>query len=443
MMVAVLLGFVVLTARRGRFNRGVFDAAQFALSAGAGALVFHATGAAGWSPGERIGPAVAAGAAYMIVNVGLLSLAMSVADGHHPLEVWRERFRWLTPYYLVRRPAGPRPERLLREARPHGAPCLHAPAGGDDALGPPVRAPHPRLRRGGAGGERGAPGGERAARRAQRRPPGSVPVRRRPRRPRARPQPRSPGTPRRRSHGSPAPPPSSRSASAREGSPCTPAERGSAASTSPRRRASRASAGIGSATRSCRSSPPRSRAQASSRRSARGTSRPSARSRAAWRRRTTTPAGTPSASPTSPSRSPTASATAGAELDAIEIGALLHDIGKIGIPERILHKPGPLDDEEWKVMKEHPVISEYILSGGRSRPDRAAGRPLQPRADRRPGLSGRARRRPDPASCPDRARRRRLRRADQRPPLPFGADRVPAAMEELRATCRHPVLPDA
>ncbi len=54
---------------------------------------------------------------------------------------------------------------------------------------------------------------------------------------------------------------------------------------------------------------------------------------------------------------------AGTELDAIEIGALLHDIGKIGIPERILHKPGPLDDDEWKVMKEHPIISEYILSG--------------------------------------------------------------------------------
>jgi hypothetical protein len=53
----------------------------------------------------------------------------------------------------------------------------------------------------------------------------------------------------------------------------------------------------------------------------------------------------------------------GTELDAIEIGALLHDIGKIGIPERILHKPGPLDDDEWKVMKEHPIISEYILSG--------------------------------------------------------------------------------
>jgi putative nucleotidyltransferase with HDIG domain len=53
----------------------------------------------------------------------------------------------------------------------------------------------------------------------------------------------------------------------------------------------------------------------------------------------------------------------GADLDAVEIGAVLHDIGKIGIPERILHKPGPLDDEEWRVMKKHPKISEYILSG--------------------------------------------------------------------------------
>ena len=52
----------------------------------------------------------------------------------------------------------------------------------------------------------------------------------------------------------------------------------------------------------------------------------------------------------------------GAELYSIEIGALLHDIGKIGIPERILHKPGPLDEDEWKVMKEHPIISEHILS---------------------------------------------------------------------------------
>jgi hypothetical protein len=51
----------------------------------------------------------------------------------------------------------------------------------------------------------------------------------------------------------------------------------------------------------------------------------------------------------------------GSDLDAIEIGALMHDIGKIGIPESILHKPGPLDNDEWIVMKRHPVISELIL----------------------------------------------------------------------------------
>src|ERR687887_570188 len=52
----------------------------------------------------------------------------------------------------------------------------------------------------------------------------------------------------------------------------------------------------------------------------------------------------------------------GEELEAIEIGALLHDIGKIGIPEQILRKPAPLDEGEWDVVKTHPVISDYILS---------------------------------------------------------------------------------
>ena len=35
----------------------------------------------------------------------------------------------------------------------------------------------------------------------------------------------------------------------------------------------------------------------------------------------------------------------------IEIGGLLHDIGKIGVPDAILLKPGPLTDEEWKLME--------------------------------------------------------------------------------------------
>lgn len=49
------------------------------------------------------------------------------------------------------------------------------------------------------------------------------------------------------------------------------------------------------------------------------------------------------------------------ELRAIRYGALLHDIGKIGIPDNILLKPGPLTDEEWKVMREHPAIGHEIL----------------------------------------------------------------------------------
>jgi hypothetical protein len=50
------------------------------------------------------------------------------------------------------------------------------------------------------------------------------------------------------------------------------------------------------------------------------------------------------------------------ELEAIEIGALLHDIGKIGIPEHVLRKPGKLTEDEWELIKTHPVISDYILS---------------------------------------------------------------------------------
>jgi hypothetical protein len=52
----------------------------------------------------------------------------------------------------------------------------------------------------------------------------------------------------------------------------------------------------------------------------------------------------------------------GDELEAIEIGALLHDLGKIGIPEQILRKPGPLDPAEWAVIRKHPLVSDYILS---------------------------------------------------------------------------------
>jgi len=49
------------------------------------------------------------------------------------------------------------------------------------------------------------------------------------------------------------------------------------------------------------------------------------------------------------------------ELDDLHRGALLHDIGKIGIPPTILDKPGKLTPEETAVMREHPLIGERIL----------------------------------------------------------------------------------
>jgi diguanylate cyclase (GGDEF)-like protein/putative nucleotidyltransferase with HDIG domain len=52
-----------------------------------------------------------------------------------------------------------------------------------------------------------------------------------------------------------------------------------------------------------------------------------------------------------------------AQIEDIRAGALLHDIGKVGIPDAILNKPGPLTPDERSVMAEHPVIGERILRG--------------------------------------------------------------------------------
>ena len=48
-------------------------------------------------------------------------------------------------------------------------------------------------------------------------------------------------------------------------------------------------------------------------------------------------------------------------LAALELGAMLHDVGKIGIPDAILRKPGPLSAEEWEVMRRHPRLGHAIL----------------------------------------------------------------------------------
>jgi putative nucleotidyltransferase with HDIG domain len=361
MVVAAALGLVVLIARRGRLNRGVFDAAQFSLAAGAGTAMYHVIGADHWPSAARIAPALAAGACYMAVNVGLLSLAMSLAEGGNPLEIWRERFRWLTPYYLT---AGPlalalnvsydkvgitgllaftlppaammlsvrqytnRTRKSVEEVRAKNeelrqinvqlsernedlqalfqfAGGLSARAHDRASLTGYAQEALERLTGGnvsitlgdGEGGIGLVAGGSRI---------GAVHLG------------QTPGF---------------------EG------ERWSRLRDAilPQLATAIESAGLVETVRK------------------RHLETIAALARSMEAKDYYTGGHTERVSEVAVALAERLGYT-GAELDAVEIGALLHDIGKIGIPERILHKPGPLDDEEWKVMKEHPVISEYILS---------------------------------------------------------------------------------
>ena len=50
------------------------------------------------------------------------------------------------------------------------------------------------------------------------------------------------------------------------------------------------------------------------------------------------------------------------ELDVVARAAELHDIGKVAVPDDIIHKPGPLDDVEWRIMRQHTLVGERILA---------------------------------------------------------------------------------
>jgi transcriptional regulator with GAF, ATPase, and Fis domain len=54
-------------------------------------------------------------------------------------------------------------------------------------------------------------------------------------------------------------------------------------------------------------------------------------------------------------------------VELVKLAAPMHDIGKVGIPDRVLLKPGKLNSEEWEIMKKHTVYGYEILKGGDSR----------------------------------------------------------------------------
>ncbi len=121
------------------------------------------------------------------------------------------------------------------------------------------------------------------------------------------------------------------------------------------------------------------------------------------------------------------------QLQDLRFGAVFHDIGKIAVPEQILHKRGPLTAEERAEIERHTVVGEQILApveflagalplvrheherwDGRGYPDRLAG-------DRHP------------ARLPHHPRLRRLRRDDVGPPLPASDVRSGRRWGELQA----------
>ena len=111
------------------------------------------------------------------------------------------------------------------------------------------------------------------------------------------------------------------------------------------------------------------------------------------------------------------------ELKRLELGALFHDIGKIGIPSRILAKPGPLTRRGARARRDAPDARRAHPRADRAARRGAAHRPLRARALRRHGLPGPSHRRADPARVAHRARLRRLPRDDHRPAVPQVARR--------------------
>ena len=105
----------------------------------------------------------------------------------------------------------------------------------------------------------------------------------------------------------------------------------------------------------------------------------------------------------------------------LEFGALLHDIGKIRVPDEIINKPGKLTDEEWEIIKRHPVDGQEMLEriGGVLAEVGMIVRRHHERWDGGgypDGLAGEA----IPLRRAHHLRLRRLQRDDHRPLLPRG-----------------------
>jgi putative nucleotidyltransferase with HDIG domain len=355
MVAAVLVATVNVFVQQTRLDRAAFNAANLSLSAAAAAGAYHLLGTSEWTTAARLAPALGAGIIFMTVNIGLLCLAMSLSEGLPMQVIWRERFRWFTPYYLVSGPLALATAVAFEKAGLIGMLAFGLPpaimmfsirqyvARTRDSV-EEVRRANEDLRlansdlkvlfefTGGLGacGHDGAALVDYAER--QLTSLAGIPVRIGP-------------------------------AGHLEGSPLVAGgnhvgtlilnERALADRARWERLREAILPQLATALES---------AQLIEEVRKQHLATIAALSRSIEAKDGSTGEHTERVAELAVELAMHLGYS-GPDLDAIEIGALLHDIGKIGVPEAILNKPGPLTDEEWKVMKRHPLVSEHILAG--------------------------------------------------------------------------------
>ena len=128
------------------------------------------------------------------------------------------------------------------------------------------------------------------------------------------------------------------------------------------------------------------------------------------------------------------------EVEQVRHAAELHDVGKVAVPDAILTKPGPLDEDEWAFIRRHTIIGERIIGAAPALTARRRARPPQPRALGRRRLPRRAGRGEHPARRAHRRGRRRVRRDDQPAPV-LAPAHAGGRAGGARALRRHAVRP--
>ncbi len=128
----------------------------------------------------------------------------------------------------------------------------------------------------------------------------------------------------------------------------------------------------------------------------------------------------------------------GVDLVEVELGALLHDVGKLHLPPRILKKAGPLDPEELRLVRMHPEWGANMVARIPGLEAVALVVRLHHERPGRPRLPARPSARPDPDGRPDRVRVRRLR-GDDPPARLQRATRRGRRPGGARDEHRHPV----